>query len=611
MRLVPGGGAVWDIAMPRVPCSSSISVALACDDGCVRFVAIDSAFVSHVASDSGEVIALPTDPAHYVVTSSEMTKARVLSVAWVVMNRNEEQEEEEKGRECIVCGDAEGGLRWIDPRTGRLYGRGKVASLRGQHAMIWTVRFTREGRNVVCGDSRGMVTVWASDTNTLVQELQIEGMKGAIWTSTVVDEGADIETVFFGCAGGGVGGLRSPAVGAKDELWVPLRACHFHTHDVRGMDSFPNGVVVSGSFDARMCVFTSREFVEKLKIQWVLPYPSCVGQPPVQFCRKSRLLLSRRRKGIDIWSIPERDQTPLLKLRMKLRSLGSDLVACAISDDARFLSASDVDSFRLYLIWDGDGELLDSATFGKVRLLDVGDGVESLLKGALDMRFCGEKLVCITRGREQVVLYENGVLQEYSLKQIGSVGRFVERITCSEQGVAVCDSRGELFFAAVRQDPLKECSTLLWTKIFSQSGKVRRVTALAFSPSGAKIAIATCDMNVHFKSLAGTEHGNEGRIGPFRGVITSLSFSAREKSLVVSGESFCCITPVERQGLKKRKHDDDGEGKTCSAIFTLGMRDSILGSCAMDSSRLVVIRRPWNLVQSSLPEAIPKKPFGT
>lgn len=607
VRLVPGGGAIWDLAVSMSASHHLLCVAVACDDGCVRFITPDPEFVRTVTGEGADMVVLPVQSAHYLITRSETTEARALSVAWAPPDVTGEGEV----HQCVACGDAEGGLRWIDPRTGRVYGRGKIPGVQKQRAMIWTLQFTREGRDVVCGDSRGMVTVWASATNTIMQELRIEGLKSAIWSSAVVNEGAGVDTVFFGCAGGGVGGLRSPVVGAEDELWVPLRGCHFHSHDVRGMASFPNGGVVSGSFDARICVFTPQIFVERRKIQWVLPYPSCVGQSPVQFCRKSGLILSRRREGIDVWSIPEKNQTPLLKLRMKLKSFKSGLIACAISENGQFVAASSVDSFRLYRIWDGDGEVSNSSTFGKVRPIGVKDRMEMSLRGSVDLGFCGRKLVCISGSKEQVAFYEEGVLQKYSVEEIGCAGRFLERIACSDEGVAVCDSRGELFFSAVKPDSLGQCPSLSWTKVFSRNSKVHAVTALAFSPSKKQIAIASSDLNVYVRRVNGTKGGNGSHLGPFRGVVTSLSFSAQGKSLLISGETFCCVTPLKGSGLKKRKHGDGGDGKTGSTTFMLETKDSILGSSALDSSRLVVVRRPWNTVHSSLPRAIPKKPFGS
>lgn len=603
VQLTPGGGAIWDIAVSQNGGKDDVKLALACDDGCVRFVQADPQFVG---SDPmhGEVPILPTDSAHYIIRIGEATKARALSVAWAPAAPGREAD-------CVATGDSEGGVRWINPDTGKLYGRGKLPSLRREQTAIWTMNFAREGKDLVCGDSRGMATVWSSATNTLRQEVRIEGLQGALWSSTVVADSANSEIAFFGCAAGGVGGLRSPSVGAEDDMWVPLRGCRFHSHDVRGMASFPSGAVVSGSLDARMCLFTPGEFIDKRTILWVLPYHGCVGQPPVQFSRKNKFILSRRQKGIDLWSIPDDSKSPPLKLRMNLKSFHSDLVSCAISSDGTMVSASSLETFRLYQIWDKEGAIGDSTSFGKVRLLEVGDTVNTVLSGAYDMSFCRNTLVSILKSKDKVALCENGHIRIIKKEDIGSSAVSLERVACVDGRIAVSDSRGNVYYSHLDPNWADGDLMLSWTNIFSAGKEVKGITAMSFSPTGEKIAIATSDLKVFVARNDQVEEKGLVTAGPFTGVITSVSFSDNEGSLLISGEKVGSVV-CALHSSRKRKHGDDSQVAGFEP-YSLRVGDSILGSCVLSASRIALVRRRWDLVQysSSLPDAIPKKPFGT
>lgn len=602
VELSPGGGAIWDLAVSSTVPKGLVKLALACDDGCVRFVEPDPSFASSDSLDQ-KIPSLPTDSAHYLVKISEATEARVLSVAWAPLAPG-------RDADCVACGDAEGGVRWINPDSGALYGRGKLPSVRREQTAIWTIAFAREGRDLLCGDSRGMATVWSSATSTLRQEVRIEGLRGALWSSTVVADAANSEIAFFGCAAGGVGGLKSPSVNADDAMWVPLRGCRFHSHDVRGMASFPSGAVISGSLDARMCLFTPGEFIDKRTILWVLPYHGCVGQPPVQFCRNNKFILSRRQNGIDLWSIPDDSQSPPLKLRMILKNFESDLLSCAISGDGSMVAASSLESFRLYQIWDNEGAITDSTSFGKVRLIQVGYTVEAVLSGGVDMSFCGHTLVCILKSKQKVALFEEGQTQIIRKGEIGSTAMSLERIACVDGKIAVCDSKGNVFSAPLSPSCTRGESKLSWTCTFSPEVPVGGITAISFSPSGKKLAIATSEFKVYVRSDADPE-GRAVVEGPFSGVITSMSFSENEESLLISGEKFC-IVMCAIHSCRKRKHGTDSQVAGFEP-YKLRVGDSVLGSCVLGASRIAVVRRRWDLVQSSasLPDAIPKKPFGT
>lgn len=597
VRLDPGGGAIWDIAVSRQE-SDPFHIAVACDDGCVRFVRPDPTYFEIDNLDATMSPPLPTDSMHYIVKISESTKARVLSVAWAAPSARREED-------CVACGDADGGVRWINPSDGSLYGRGKIPSVREENTMIWTITFARDGEDVVCGDSRGMATVWASGTNTIKQEVRIEGLTGCLWSSTIVGEATSSESILFGSAGGSIGGLQSPISSDHDDLWVPLRGCHFHSHDVRAMSCLPNGMVVTGSIDARMCIFSLADFIDRRKIQWILPYQGSAGQNPVQVNRDCNLILSRRKRGVDIWSLDRK--RPDLKLRMELNSLDADVIACAISPDSTHVALSSFDAFRLYNVWNRD-DTTDETELGKVRVLPLAPRVASFLEGCTDIAYCGPVLIAIAHARQEVACYIDGNLRIFSKHDLGSTAIRLEHVTCSGNKVAVADSMAQVFCASIDTDCTDSKTDVSWTIAFRGNEK-ETVSQICVSPSLSKLAIAMSDCSVFISDLQ-SEGENSWRVpGSFPCLTTSLSFSDSEDSLVISGEKFCVVACTVRSSRKRRA----GDSKQSIGFepYFLRFRDSILCSSVLGESKMVVVRRRWNLIQSSLPDAIPTKPFGT
>ncbi|CDF32126.1 unnamed protein product [Chondrus crispus] len=444
------------------------------------------------------------------------------------------------------------------------------------------------------------------------QEVRVEGLQSALWSSAVVRDAAGEELVFFGCAAGGVGALRP----AEDGVWAPLRGTRFHSHDVRAMAAFEGGVV-SASLDARMCVFAPADFVDRRDVTWVLPYHGCVGQPPVQFSRQARFILARRMRGIDLWGLPEDAASPPLKLRMNLKSFRGEVSACAISAGGHMIAVAGLDAFRLYQVWDGVGSAPDSPSFGKVKPLDVPVRVERLLSAAWDLAFCGAALVCIVQSKMSLAVYQDGQVMVIKKEEVGSTAFSLERIACVNGGVGVADSRGHVFYARLAPEWANGDVQLKWTRVFKpEDDKVVAVSAMSFAPSGTSLAIATSALKVFIARTeeadadADTDADKMVSAGSFSGVITSVSFADKEESVLVSGEKFCsvmCTTPSWR----KRKHDEDAQTPGFEP-YALRVGDSILGTCVLSSSRIVVVRRRWDLVQysESLPDAIPKKPFG-
>lgn len=346
----------------------------------------------------------------------------------------------------------------------------------------------------------------------------------------------------------------------------------------------------------------------------MLPYPHGLEQGVVQFCRGKGLVMSRRKGGVDVWSVPTSQERPQLKLRMKLSSFESDVMSCGLSADGRLLGVSSWDGFRLYEIWDGVGEVGMSRTFGKVKGIEIGEHEEQRLSGAEDMAFCGEKLVCVTRGGAGLAVFEKGVLTEWSYGRIGSKAKSLGRVACGQNMVMVSDSNGEVFMATFEEGDDVDLKGVVWRKLLTNGRLFRKVTAMVLSPSGKMVGIATSDMKLYVQDSGGDRSSKCGSFIKLRGIATSLSFAGNEESILVSGERFCCVCGVPQLLPMKRKREEvenetEGNGQK-SRVFYLDFKHSVLGACVTGESRLVVVRRPWLLLRSSLPDAIVKKPFG-
>lgn len=589
--LTPGGGAIWDLAVCEDDPDGNQRIAIACDDGRIRIIRPDLSYGGEQADSS-----LPKNPSHYDIKISQRTAARVLCVSWAPASL--------AGCDgCVVCGDSKGGLRWVNASSGTCYGRGKIPMLRRQEVAIWTLKFVRDGRQVICGDSRGCATVWSSISYTMSEELRIEGLEGDIWSSTVARED-NLEVVVLGSANGGVGGLKS---NGEDDFWAPLRGTRLHTHDVRGLACFPDGCVISGSTDSLLRTFKPSALVKKSQIQWIRPVDGCVGQPSVQFFAGRSIIIAKAEKSLDIWSLPN-DMSPMLRLRMKLDSFSSGIRACSISMDDTVLAVSTAEAFRIYQVWDGCGNFATSSSFGKVRLLDVDPKVENTLMGCVDMTFCGEVLVCVGKCKKRIFLFVEGEIRELSTSEILGCDAAITGVASSSEHLAVCDSRGNVFLQKVKGiDTGKSSST--WQQVVTSSeSSPSLITAMSFSISGKKIAVLSSDLHANIVMLSKAKVSSRVLDGRLQNLGRSVSFSWKEDSLLVSGEKQCAVVPIQEKTLKRKR---SSHSKPHLTAHVLRFEDCILASCVLGSSRIAVVRRKWDDVIASLPDAMPMKVFGT
>lgn len=592
--LHPGGGAIWSIAANRA-LKSDVRIAIASDDGRVRIISPDPSFPANDPTDC-----FPSDPAGYEIMVTEKTSARVLCVCW-------SQPSPETEASCIVCGDDEGGIRWLSASKGSSFGKGKIPSAQGQKVLIWTVQVASDGREVVCGDSRGVVTVWSSVTNTMNTEVQIEGMQGAIWSSVLFSENAVTEYALFGAAGGGIGGLKK---GGRDESWTPIRAVQLHTHDVRGMCPLANGMVLSGSMDSLMRTFSITSLIRKRRIEWIHPYAECVGQQPIQFNQVNGIIMARLRRSVELWSLSKKGDNPSLLLRMNISASHGELRACALSRDCRSVAISTPDCFKLYRIWDGDcNEVTASTSFGKVVPVEFKKDLQSLIRGCVDMSFGGHFLACLTQCRKRVVLIAGDSFCLSDINDFGMEGTAISRVICTRDRVAISDTRGNVYKCDVQDGSIQNIKSINWDLVFSRHKlSMDLVTALAFSGSGKKLAICTTSRRGVVLDLqsAPREEFDYSDFGT--SFAQCVSFSKSENSMLISGSDFCVICPIKASSRRKRKHHRRSGIK---GVHMLPYKDSLIGSCVMGTSRIAIVRREWEQVLSCLSDAILRKVYGS
>ena len=588
-RIDPGGRAIWDLDILRGV--DQLHIALACDDGCIRFVTPDPSAIG------SETFGLPQDSIHYEVRANHRFRCRMLSVCWAPVPNVEDA--------FVACGDSEGTLRWLKASNREVEGSGTIPGRRDAKVMLWTLQFVRNGHHVICGDSRGFATVWSSKTSTMIQEVQVEGLRGSLWSSAVIEDENHITTVLFGSASGAIGGLQIRPDSAPEEMAVPQRAVRLYNHDVRALATLPDKIVVSGSTDSRLSIFPESALRTREKVRWVLSHNSIVGQRPVQFVPRQSLILSRRDKSLEVWSISDNREYPSLRLQMNLRSLSSSVRACAMSDDCSLVGVSDAKTFHLYKIWDCVGSVHDSPSFGQITPLEISEKIRKCLGGAIDLAFSSKTIVAISKCARKVMFLESGEFRECTIKNISSSYSPLTSVVACSSRIAVADSTGNIFTLDSR-----ECmENQKWETAHLGGKRAHRVTCMSFSKDGIKLVFALSNSSAAILTRLKDKWSDSQQIwGNWQSIATCISFLASEKTVVVAGEVFCCISKIRPESDEDKQKPENQ--KKAFPIY-LPYEDSIMGSSSSDRGGVMIVRQPWQQSKTILPGAIPRKVYGT
>jgi WD40 repeat protein len=628
-----GGGAVWGLCVS--PEDYGV-VAAACDDGCVKIIEVDGERYNH---DDG----MPRDELAYVIRSCGKTAKRILCLDWC--------------GDVIVCGDAGGGLRWLNAVTGRVMGRGV---LRG--AKIWCVCFAKNGREAICGDSLGRVSVWDCATHTVCEEMHIEGMNGDV-LSVAGEKNADSgsgETVLLGSASGAIGGLMAaPGAGAGDP-WAPLRARKVHSHDVRSLVRLEYFEAVSGpgsarcrrflagSMDATVSEFGLGALLKDSRVKRLRPFCGLGTQPPVQFIGRTGGILTRYHDRVDLWSLSS-DNPPVLTVRLALQSLGGGIRSCAASSNQRIIAVASSSMARIFVMdpvrTDVNAELADRSGTSSAResamyergatvVRPLGAVYSSLLTGlagSRDMTIFGRRrtlcLLAITACGRSLFVGDGIPFSDDSQEEKTTnlrTGRWgmKNHLGCDVDTdrllrIAISSSRRRLFavsdssghVAVFDMDANGGSSDIL-----SPPHNVRRfnadglTTAMAFADNNSVLAVALSAGEVALLDLL---TGSTTKIHVpdwVKQPTTCISLSPDLNSIVMSGGHHCIIASTGKHQPKKPIGQSD---QSCDMCHDLGWYDNLQGTFIFGSQRMALVHRPWNLVTSTLPDVIPRKVYGT
>lgn len=591
--LQPGGGAIWDMSFREMYSKVDFHLAIACDDGRVRFVLPDPDYATLDPASP-----FPDESSHYIINNGEKSSDRILCVSWASSSKN---------NSYVVCGDSAGRIRWIDVDHGKCWGNARIAPVRQKSVFIWTLLTVENGSIVVCGDSRGLLTLWSTHSRTMLAEISIEGVQGAIWCLSAFRRISGAHFVAIGCANGGVAGLLLEK-GASS--WNPIRASLLHTHDVRGIALLSDQYFATASIDGQVLVFSSECLLDKsLKVSKLDLLDGALSQPSVQFVQRFNMMVVRGKETLELWHVPlDPEHNPSIRLRMTLRGLGSTLRSFAISNDCQFVAVSSADSFRLYRIWDGEGGRgVLSHSFGKVDPVDIGTANESALGGCVDLAFGVDVLAAISRCRTKLLFYhvKQKELTMSTLHEIECIGKLLCKVACGKRRVAVSDSSGMVYSTEIRvEDALDR--KLKWVKVEGCQTHSGNVTCLAVSPSGERVGFA------HLTGMMTLVHMKNGGVKVasryFSMTLNTISFGEKEKGMLAAGLNHAFI--VSWKSKKNSKHFSDEKAASLTS-YQVQLPGQVWCCGVLGAGHLIVARRHADVVQTYLPDAIPKKKFGS
>ncbi|XP_071737627.1 WD repeat-containing protein PCN-like [Rutidosis leptorrhynchoides] len=342
------------------PITESVSVAVACDDGCVRLYNV---------SDSDQFIYYKTLP---------RVSGRVLSVTLSPDSK------------MIYSGSSDGFIRCWDPKTSRevyriTVGLGGLGG--GSELCVWSLLALRCG-TLVSGDSSGSVQFWDSSHGTLLQahschKGDVNALAASPSHSRVFSAGSDGQVILYKLSGNAVDSA-SDTSSKPIKKWVYVGYVRAHTHDVRSLvvavpinreDLLPEDrvkrargkdrshdisynkwahtgipMLVSAGDDTKLYAYSVNEFT-KFSPHDICPAPQ---RPPIQLVcntvdKFTYLLLVQSSNWLDVFTVqPKRDGSEpcggvsTTDMIARVKSKGSRKIICSsISPSGRFFAYSD------------------------------------------------------------------------------------------------------------------------------------------------------------------------------------------------------------------------------------------------------------------------------
>jgi len=312
------GGAVWSLAID----SEGTTLAVGCEDGCVRLFDIHEDAITYKKSLVGD-------------------KARILSVSWQPKSN------------YIVTGSAEGVIRRWNVVNGRPTHRMTVESQKGEKTLVWCVLALVNG-TIVSGDSLGHVQFWDGEVGTLLEGFPSHS---ADVLAMAANQAGDV--IF---AGGVDNQLVQFCLLPENKKWIMGEKNRAHTHDIKALAMSPvSNLLVSGGIDTNLITYMITNFPRVHRE--TPPYPN---RPIISVSRSEKMLCCLLTNKIEIWKLGESfvpdsmDDTPTLRrgnlsimkreqklLELIVKGMGN-IVCCALSENGSLLALSDSYHFRFY-----------------------------------------------------------------------------------------------------------------------------------------------------------------------------------------------------------------------------------------------------------------------
>lgn len=649
-------------------------VAVACDDGCVRFYTMAG------AEELAYYKALPR------------VSGRTLSVAW---NPN---------GKMIYSGSSDGFIRCWDARRCReLYritvGHGGLGT--GSELCIWSLLSLRDG-TLVSGDSMGSVQFWDNHHGTLLEahslhKGDVNALAAAPTHSRVFSAGSDGKVYLYKLSTSTAGSSNDAEVSFEvSKRWEPVDYVRAHTHDVKALaiavpicEDVPDDKVkrarrkqkpldfsykkwahlgvpmlISAGDDTKLFAYSVNEFT-KFSPHDICPAPQRTQVQLVMnsVFKQTSLLLVQASSRIDVFSLSVRSRngsvfdkgsSPTVglastKLLAQVRSKGSRKIICsAISTSGSLFSFSDHVKPSLFeLKWSEIGQR--AWTIDKKRL-------PSKLPFAHSMVFTSDSSRLIIAGHDKRIYVVN--VKSSELVHIFTPCRKIDEdsyakeppmtkmfVSSDDQWLAAVNCFGDIYIFNL------EIERQHW---FVSGIDGASVTAGSFCPQQSNVLVITTSSNhiyafdVEHKQMGEWSNRNSSRLPQsfleFPGEVIGISFVPSTDSLsvvVYSPRAMCLIDfamPVDHEEgtglvngmdtitnklrnspmskrLKRKLQDLDRSerklnGKRNFDFFSF--RDPVLFVGHVSNKSVLVVDKPWLEVVKNLDtQPVHKHVFGT
>ncbi|TFK57442.1 WD40 repeat-like protein [Heliocybe sulcata] len=395
-RTIPShGGSIWCLA----PNPASTLLALGCEDGSVRILSLaDDSIMHHRHFDrvKSRLLSIAWGPP----VPRQMTAGEKPS--------SESSDEDDDSLDdwsdsWIVTGGSDSSLRKWDFASGRVVDRMGTDKIRGERTLVWAVAVLGDS-TIVSGDSLGMVKFWESRTCTQLQSFQGHGADALCLTigpegTTVYSSGVDQKITQFSLV---KTGNPEKSILRSNSRWVQSTSRRMHSHDVRALAMWPPyttvppshkrilpidvaPILASGGLDmsvvltpAAVPTSTIAKVMNPVATSTVATFedsyhrrlaytPGPANTSGLCLARRAGLLMCMHDDTLSLWRILKKHDTALgddenvdmdpnagsggwsKVLEMDL-SVRSNLTASAISEDGRWVVASDLFETKLFAL---------------------------------------------------------------------------------------------------------------------------------------------------------------------------------------------------------------------------------------------------------------------